>query len=448
MGKNRKKLKKTEKIQPNVNSKGKYGLPEDYLDRMEEFFGEEYPAFLNEYSKKPLKGLRFNMNKARKETIEKLVKLWKLEPVPWCDTGYYYDDDMDIVSSDGKTDKLRPGKSPYHAAGVFYIQEPSAMITASKADIKENEIVLDLCAAPGGKSTQAAERAGILISNEIIPKRARVLSSNIERLGFENVIVTSASPEELSMVLPEYFDKIIVDAPCSGEGMMRRDETAVNEWSLENVNTCVLRQKEILAFADKMLKPGGRLVYSTCTFEPYENKWQIRSFVNSHPEYSILEQEHIYPHKEKGEGHYCAVLKKEGNCQGIISNETVSENMEYMTKLLKNSGIHVLRSGIEKGELIIGKYNGDLRYEPSHAEIMAKDYDKSENAVNLFDENMALSYLRGESLRLNRDEEAKTFEEKGEESYISVCFDGYSLGLGKRSKDQIKNHYPKGLRFF
>ena len=122
--------------------------------------------------------------------------------------------------------------------------------------------------------------------------------------------------------------------------------------------------------------------------------------------------------------------------------------MEYMTKLLKNSGIHVLRSGIEKGELIIGKYNGDLRYEPSHAEIMAKDYDKSENAVNLFDENMALSYLRGESLRLNRDEEAKTFEEKGEESYISVCFDGYSLGLGKRSKDQIKNHYPKGLRFF
>ncbi len=448
MGKNKKKLKKTGTAAANANLTGEYGLPKDFLDRMEEFFGEEYTDFLNEYSKKPLKGLRFNMKKAKKETIKKLVKLWKLEPVPWCDTGYYYEEDMEINYSDGRKVGLRPGKSPYHAAGVFYIQEPSAMITAQKADIKEGEIVLDLCAAPGGKSIQAAEKAGILISNEIISKRARILSSNIERLGFGNVIVTSASPEELSEVMPEYFDKIIVDAPCSGEGMMRRDETACKEWSLENVNTCVIRQKEILTYADKMLKPGGILVYSTCTFEPYENKWQIKSFVNSHEEYSLLEQEHIYPHKQKGEGHYCAVLKKEGNSHGTVTNENVTEKIEHITKLLKNSGIHVLRSGIEKGELIIGKYNGELRYEPSHAEIMAKNYSESENAVNLLDENMALSYLRGESLRLNREEEFKTFEEKGDEAYVSVCYDGYSLGLGKRSGNQIKNHYPKGLRFF
>ncbi|MDO4438243.1 MAG: hypothetical protein Q4B86_02200 [Eubacteriales bacterium] len=448
MGKNKKKIKNNVAMSQAANLTGEYGLPIEYLERMEEFFGDEYPDFLNEYSKKPLKGLRFNMKKARKETIEKLTGLWGLEQIPWCDTGYYYEEDKEIIYPDGHTDKLRPGKTPYHAAGVFYIQEPSAMITVSKADIKDNEIVLDLCAAPGGKSSQAAERAGILVSNEIIPKRARILSSNIERLGFENVIVTQASPEELSDSLPEFFDKIIVDAPCSGEGMMRRDETAVKEWSLNNVNTCVLRQREILAFADKMLKPGGKLIYSTCTFEPYENKWQIRSFVNSHPEYELIEQEHIYPHRQKGEGHYCAVLEKKGQTQGIVSKENVKEQIEYITKRLKSSGVHVLRSGLEKGELIIGKYNGELRYEPSHAEVMAKSYNESENAINLTDENKALSYLRGESLRLNKEESGTTFEEKGEEAYVSVCYDGYSLGLGKRSKDQIKNHYPKGLRFF
>ncbi|MBQ9420999.1 MAG: RsmB/NOP family class I SAM-dependent RNA methyltransferase, partial [Lachnospiraceae bacterium] len=309
-------------------------LPSEYLERMKASLTDDFEAFLRTYDEEPVKGLRFNPRRARPETVEKLVREWSLEPVPWCKDGYYYQENADDTEANPDSDitgngdtvanvpgaenngatggsrVIRPGLSPYHDAGVFYIQEPSAMITASSADIRETDVVLDLCAAPGGKSTQAAALAGLLVSNEPIANRARILSSNIERMGFANTVVTSAWPDELARVCGAMFDRIIVDAPCSGEGMMRKDETAVEEWSPANVALCIERQAEILEAADEMLKTGGKLTYSTCTFEYGENEGQIRHFLEAHPDYTLLDMHLLYPHEIRGEGHFCAVLLK------------------------------------------------------------------------------------------------------------------------------------------
>ena len=237
-------------------------LPVKFLERMENMLGEEYAEFLASYEKERVYGLRINTLKMQAE--EALRKLpFQLEPVSWCDTGFYYKEEE------------RPGKSPYHEAGLYYIQEPSAMITAELAQIKPGEKVLDLCAAPGGKTTQIAcklQGEGILVSNEINSARAAILSQNVERMGIKNGIVTNESPKRLSEHFVSYFDKIIVDAPCSGEGMFKKEPIAVAEWSEENVENCAKRQAEILTCAAKMLKPGGRIVYSTCTFAKQENE--------------------------------------------------------------------------------------------------------------------------------------------------------------------------------
>ena len=408
-------------------------LPEAYLRRMQELLEEEYEDFLRSYDRPPKRGLRFNMKKARQETIEELVARWDLRPVPWCREGWYYEE----------KEGVRPGKSPYHEAGVFYIQEPSAMIPAERAEIREEHRVLDLCAAPGGKSTQAAQRAGILVSNEYIKKRAQILSSNIERMGLRNVIVTSASPAELAEVFPEYFDRIIVDAPCSGEGMMRRDETAIAEWSEENVALCVERQREILREAFRMLAPGGRLVYSTCTFEPEENRLQAEHFLSEHKELALISQEQIFPHRAEGEGHYCAVFRREGEApEGAPSLSEAAER-------LRRARVHILRCGVEPGELIKGKHKGETRYEPSHAEAMAMGQEElSEKSLNLLTEELSAMWLRGESLNLAALPAGSFRLLVPEEfsGYLPVCFDGYPLGFGKLVKGVVKNHYPKGLR--
>lgn len=430
-------------------------LPQDFLTAMEGFLEEDFGAFLRSYDERPKKGLFFNIKKVRKETVRRLIDEWKLEPVPgteielWPDVaegpvaakapekvylGYRYNEDI-----------VRPGKSPYHDAGVYYIQEPSAMIPVMKAGIEPGDLVLDLCAAPGGKSSQAAQLAGLLISNEITPKRARILSSNMERMGYDNVIVCSASPSELSEVFPGFFDKIIVDAPCSGEGMFRKDETAIAEWSLDNVYRCVDRQRDILTEALKMLKPGGRIVYSTCTFEPYENKWQLRRFVSQHEDELVLRGfETLFPHSFPGEGQFYGVMdsKSEGFGSDMIKEGAINE----LSSKMKRAGIHVLRSGIEAGELITGRHKGKERYEHSHAEAMKAGDPIIKPNADLKTEELALRFLRGESLRLSSlsESDLTLFAEDGEE--IRVCYDGYPLGLGKLSNDTIKNKLPKGLR--
>ena len=454
-------------------------LPSEYLERMKASLNDDFEAFLRTYDEEPVKGLRFNPRRVRTETVEELVRKWRLEPVPWCKDGYYYQENADDSEADtaGGTRVLRPGLSPYHDAGVFYIQEPSAMITASSADIRETDVVLDLCAAPGGKSTQAAALAGLLVSNEPIANRARILSSNIERMGFANTVVTSAWPDELAKVCGAMFDRIIVDAPCSGEGMMRKDETAVEEWSPANVALCIERQAEILEAADEMLKAGGKLTYSTCTFEYGENEGQIRHFLEAHPGYTLLDMHLLYPHEIRGEGHFCAVLQKGGTelqeemAASAVSNTASSNSGKRRTgrnlgqaadgsglpdpaalaAFLKKKKIHVLRAGIEPGETKQDR-KGKTYYTPSHAEAMAKDWETDTGAkLNICSMEMCLKYLHGEALDLTQWKDAADpseydFSVCGGDGWLTVYYDRYPLGLGKRTGNTIKNHYPKGLR--
>ena len=421
-------------------------LPEAYLNRMKEIFPDEYEEFIASYEQEPYKGLRFNMKKARTETIDKLTAEWKLKPVSWCKEGYYYEGD------------LRPGLSPYHDAGVYYMQEPSAMLTAEMADIQEGDVVLDLCGAPGGKSTQAAAKCRMLVANEPVLSRARILSSNIERMGFNNCIVTSAYPDELKRIFIEFFDKIIVDAPCSGEGMMRKDETAIAEWSEENVLKCIERQREILSSAAGMLRRGGLLIYSTCTFENEENEEQIYHFLSEHPKFELIKMHRIMPHKEKGEGHFCAVLKKKessididinGSSEAsrrIPSEKEQEQMMRALVMLMKKKNIHVLRCGIEKGELKTGR-DGKSYYIPSHAEALAKKYDTDNGAkINILSPDVCDMYLSGKSIATEGLGEGDIDLSKAEEGFVTVYYDGYSLGNAKLVKGIIKNHYPKGLR--
>lgn len=300
-------------------------LPQAFKEKMEGLLGEEYTEFLESYEKERKQGLRLNLLKTSQERFEKEAPFF-LSPIPWTEEGYYY----------GKED--RPGLHPYHEAGVYYIQEPSAMAVAALLDPRPGERILDLCAAPGGKTSHLASRLqgqGFLAANEIHPARARILSQNVERMGIGNCAVFNETPDRLLQRFPEYFDKIVTDAPCSGEGMFRKDEAARGEWSQDSVRLCAERQAHILDCAAGMVKPGGTIAYSTCTFSPEEDEQAVEAFLERHPEFRIKAvkkpeglsdgvpqwgikggQElasavRIWPHKTGGEGHFIAVLEKE-----------------------------------------------------------------------------------------------------------------------------------------
>ncbi len=473
-------------------------LPQDFLNRMKEMLSEEYPAFLESYEKQRYQALRINTLKSEKETFLARTA-FSLTPVPWAENGFYYE------AADA------PGKHPYHEAGVYYIQEPSAMAPAEflmrPLDGKamwEDERILDLCAAPGGKSTQIAaamQGKGILICNEIHPARAKILSENVERMGICNAMVTNETPQRLSEHFPDYFTRILVDAPCSGEGMFRKNEDACEEWSLANVEVCAKRQDEILDCAAAMLAPGGRMVYSTCTFAPAENEGSISRFLSRHPEFSIEEAVpadgmqagvpewgekpplaelsgtlRLWPHRLKGEGHYMAVLRKQGTLpqaffgccqngmeQGIsereskISGKGCVEYLAFVKDALQPSGaecffgrylkfgeqlylipegmpavkgLKVLRPGLHLGTI---KKN---RFEPSHALALALCGQDVLHTVDLpADGREIREYLNGE-----------TFLWDGEKGWYLLTVDGYSIGWGKLAGGVMKNHYPKGLR--
>ena len=258
-------------------------LPEAFVARMKAMLGDACDIFLASYKKERALGLRVNTMKVpAAEFAGQNQALFSLRPVSWCREGFYYDRES------------RPGRHPYHEAGVYYIQEPSAMAVVALLAPKPGERVLDLCAAPGGKTTHIASRLegrGLLVSNEIHPARAKILSQNVERMGIGNAVVTNEDSGTLAAFFPEFFDCMVVDAPCSGEGMFRKDEQARNEWSEANVKLCAERQQEILDNAAEMLKPGGRMVYSTCTFAPEEDEAGISDFLKRHPEFSVVRLE-------------------------------------------------------------------------------------------------------------------------------------------------------------
>lgn len=359
-------------------------IPDLFKARMQSMLSSEYDSFMASYDLPQYHALRINPLKGSPDTILKEFAS-ELTPIPWCSHGYYY------------SQNIRPGRHPYHEAGAYYIQEPSAMVPAEYLDVHAGDMVLDLCAAPGGKSTQIAchmNGKGLLVSNEIVPQRAKILSENIERLGIANAVVTNESPERLADFFPSFFDKIMVDAPCSGEGMFRKNSDACLEWSPDNVKRCATRQSSILDHAATMLKPGGRMVYSTCTFAPEENEGSIVNFLLRHrdfklvhvqkmegmsegkrdyamncidttlcSEYSKDELENIlnslshtirlWPHLIKGEGHFVAVLEKSGVKEAhtctyqtikAVKDKSLKDYLDFCDSFFINrpSGAHIL----------------------------------------------------------------------------------------------------------
>ena len=428
-------------------------LPQEFLDRMRQMLGEEYPAFVESYEKEKYQALRVNALKADCKRLKEEA-VFSLEPVSWEPNGFYY----------GKEDA--PGKHPYHEAGVYYIQEPSAMAPAAYLEAKPGERVLDLCAAPGGKTTQIASYMngqGILISNEIHPARAKILSENVERMGIGNAMVTNESPQKLADTFSEYFDRIMVDAPCSGEGMFRKNEIACEEWSLENVEICAERQDEILDCAASMLKPGGRIVYSTCTFAPAENEGSISRFLERHSDFSIVDAERfkgmeggvadwvdnpacgiektirLWPNKLHGEGHYVAVLQKDGTCdasyegycknglQKGISEKECKEYLAFCEDFLKI-----------KLEGTLLKYGDQLYLAPKGM--------PSTNQLKVLRPGLHLGTMKKNRFEPSHALNGQTLNYEGEQGWYLITVDGYSIGWGKLAGGVMKNHYPKGLR--
>ncbi|WP_139491465.1 RsmF rRNA methyltransferase first C-terminal domain-containing protein [Brevibacillus dissolubilis] len=475
-------------------------LPTLFSERMKTMLQDEYERFVDCFSNQTYLGLRVNTCKTTPDELRGEIRL--LEPVPWCsETGFYYPEEE------------RPGKHPYHAAGLYYLQEPSAMSAAVVLEAQPGETVLDLCAAPGGKSTQLAvamNNRGLLISNEIHPVRVKALSENIERLGITNTIVTNETPERLAERFPLFFDRILVDAPCSGEGMFRKLPEAIDDWSPAKVTECHIMQKDILDSAADMLKPGGVLVYSTCTFAPLENEQSISEFLQKHPEFELEPiptaefflpgvpewgdptfnlklTSRLWPHHLHGEGHYVAKLRKKdltaldedddslsaapaskkagkkksgqtqvnaGRKEAIaawrqFAEEAVpsvlertaddkayqlfGEHLYYSpASSLELSGLKVARPGWHLGTV---KKN---RFEPSHALALAIGPDEATRVhqMDLAEGTAVYDYLEGQTLQAD-----------GSNGWTLVTVNGYPLGWGKQSNGQLKNHYPKGLRW-
>lgn len=444
-------------------------LPENFLNKMKELCGSEFDEYLASLCKPYYRGLRVNTLKTDAQTLQKQMGI-DLKPSPFCRDSFYIPFDTD-----------RLGTHPLHHAGAFYIQEPSAGCAAEMLDAKPGDKVLDLCAAPGGKSTQVAsalQGRGLIWSNEIVKSRANILLSNIERMGITNAVVSNCHPELLCGRLQGFFDKVLVDAPCSGEGMFRKDGRAAEEWSQEHVNACAARQRSILNSAAGALRPGGVLVYSTCTFSKEENEEVITAFIKEHPEFELVDAgadfgrpaltkaRRILP-MDGGEGHFAARLIKNGGEETAVPlsnydspfsgknkpleeavyalyDELFTERMFGTRFALLNdrlfllpdglpalSGLHVLRAGVLFGEI---KKN---RVEPGHALFMAAKPQLCRNKTELsLDGEEITRYLRGEEI-------PAPGSRKG---YTAVCVEGLTTGFGKCSGGVLKNKYPKGLR--
>ena len=453
-------------------------LPEAYIAQMKRLLGEAgFFAYEQSLSQPVTRALRVNLLLRPDGSLPCPIE-GVGEAVPWAKGCCFVEGDA------------RPGLSPLHEGGLFYLQEPSALSAVSVLAPQPGERVLDLCAAPGGKSTQIAglmQGRGLLVCNEPVPSRTQILSRNVERMGVRNAIVTSAMPAQLAPRFPAFFDRILVDAPCSGEGMFRRQPEARDEWSAGSPRGCADRQLEILEAAAKMLAPGGALVYSTCTFNDTENEGVLARFTAAHPEFALEAFElpglpsgsrgyvHLYPHEIRGEGHFVSLLRKAPDAPGAPENEekprravkpargrgeqakkaqqpaiAVPEDVlapgvsfdrlhaaggslwalpEGLDDLSRLDGLRVLRTG-----LLLAHAEG-RRAEPDHALAMALTPCEAARTAEL-DEAQALAYQAGETLELG----------DLEPGYTLLTLRGVSLGFGKQAGGVMKNHYPKGLR--
>lgn len=420
-----------------------------YFERMKKLLGEEYEAYIESLNQPLYRGLRVNTKKINKDEFKNIGK-----PSKFCGESFYVEEAM--------------GNHPLHICGCFYLQEPSASSAVEILDVQPSDVVLDLCAAPGGKSTQIASKLtdGFLVSNEIDAKRAQVLLSNMERMGVENMAVTNTTVDKLTSIFDSCFDKILVDAPCSGEGMIKKHDVALENWSIENVQFCAKRQKEILEHAYTMLKKDGILVYSTCTYSIEENEEVVQNFLKNHEDIELMDPQVYFGRKaffnldcrrifpmDGGEGHFIAKFKKKSGKIGKlpvlksmkmdpIVKQFLNEQLEikpcyYYVSQDKVFGmnfpfidfkkIKVLRQGVYIGDIV------KKRFEPAHAFYMVAGWKYLKN-VNLSLEEMDY-FIHGNVLNV-----------ESPKGYIAVCYQNYPFGFGKSDGKQIKNKIPKGLR--
>ena len=440
----------------------KFMLPKEFLEEMKDILKEDYDLYARSTDDEPFRGISVN----RLKTDEKIIGAlpFEVKKTPFYKDGYYI-----------PCDEKGIGNTPFHSGGAFYVQEPSAMSAVTLLDVCQNDKILDLCAAPGGKSAQIASclnNTGLIWSNEVVRNRAQILLSNFERMGISKGIVSSCYPEVLCSKLEEYFDKVLVDAPCSGEGMFRKNPEAVLEWSREHTVSCAERQLSILRSAAKAVKSGGILVYSTCTFSYCENEGVIKKFLEENPDFEQCEIDGHFGRKTKlpcavritpiegGEGHFAAKLRRKGenvtdNCFQTAKDKKQDTLVKTALKELENifyevpkgeyniindklyimpenlpdmRGLGVIRAGIFAGEF---KKN---RFEPSHALFMSA---KPENIRRILkaDDDKAKKFLSGMEL-----------DSGCQNGYTAVVYGNIIIGFGKTADSRLKNKYPKGLR--
>ena len=456
-------------------------LPVTFTDKMKKLLGNEYEEYIACYDETRLYGLRVNTKKISVEEFKQICP-FEIEPIPWIENGFYYNGE-----------KVQAAKHPYYFAGLYYLQEPSAMTPANRLPVEPGDKVLDVCAAPGGKATELGAKLkgeGVLIANDISNSRAKGLLKNIEVFGIGNVLVLSEEPGKLEEYFPEYFDKILIDAPCSGEGMFRKDKKMVKAWEEHGPEFFAKIQRSIVTQAARMLKPGGMMLYSTCTFDPEENEGTIEYLLEQYPEFKIKEIRpyegfacgkpevtksrdenfaktvRIWPHKMHGEGHYVALLQKGEKTEAKAFKPTknkvkkvpdeileffkdvdwsmnwsrlelYSEKVYYMPEDIPNvKGIRFLRTGLYLGDL---KKN---RFEPSQSLAMCLKKEEYKNTVNLtVDDERVIKYLKGETIDVDDVVSSKA---KG---WQLVLVDGYPLGGGKLANGTLKNKYLPGWRW-
>ena len=457
-------------------------LPIEFEEKMRCLLGDEFDEYIKCYDAPRYYGLRVNTQKISVKDFLKICP-FEVTPIPWIENGFYYDGEQ-----------ISPAKHPYYYAGLYYLQEPSAMTPANRLPVEPGDKVLDVCAAPGGKATELGaklQREGVLIANDISSSRAKGLLKNLEVFGIGNMLVLSEEPGKLENYFPEFFDKILIDAPCSGEGMFRKDKKMVKAWEEHGPAFFSKLQRSIITQSARMLKPGGIMLYSTCTFDALENEGTIEYLLKEFPEFRILEMQsyegfaqgrpefiesgnpdlsktvRIFPHKMKGEGHFLALLQKgepeealPGSKSAMSSGkkkipediqeffQNVSwqlqperldihgERVYYMPENLPDMrGIRFLRTGLLLGEL---KKN---RFEPSQALAMYLKKSEFAHTINLTAEDERISrYLKGETIEVDDLTDAK------ENGWQLVCVDGYPLGWGKLNRGTLKNKYLPGWR--
>ncbi|MBR5143969.1 MAG: RNA methyltransferase [Clostridia bacterium] len=446
-------------------------LPERFTQRMKALLGEEYTEFENALDEQNVRAIRVNTTKIQVSDFLKKTSL-RLSPISYADDGFIPDDCDGI------------GKTAEHHAGMFYVQDPGAMATVKALNIEKGWRVLDACSAPGGKASQLASaigNEGLILANEYVPKRAKIIVSNFERLGIKNAVVTSLDTAKIREMFDSYFDLVLCDAPCSGEGMFRKYDEAITEWSEENVKLCADRQREILNNLAPTVKAGGYLLYSTCTYSREENEDTVSAFLSEHPDFSLCQvnekikaatadgidgmnaTRRFYPHITKGEGQFIALMKKDensGNMPTILYKENVkaptkdeiaavkkfiSENIsgeiegriikwgEFLALIPHDLPIppySVFMPGVMLGEVKKGNFFPHHQFFSAYGNLFKRCEMLSR------DDSRVEKYLRGEEI------DSKT----NENGWCAVIYEGVALGGGKISNGRVKNHYPKGLR--